>query len=322
MEKLQLVRKLKQLTKASDVEAGKVSVIIPVYRSFDQIRVLMAIDSLKMQKGVNLEIVVAEQSDNPRLENVEGVHYVPIPDIHRRKRDHFIPGLVRNIAAKNSSGEFLYNNDGDIIFHNPNFLAEGLKLMGQDKTKIFYRPLMRRLPVECFEDFKAFWESRGIQGALEQLDMSEEYLAKTPGTKVGMKVFKKFESGRNKVFLYTTTDHERYKNEPNREGQEPRFSTLDVHGGGILMRREQFDLVGGYCEAYSAWGCHDADIQWKLRNVFVLEQFPYETNFEVLHLDHERGYFNQERWKANRSIQKRRKSGNVIDAIMEDRKNA
>src|SRR5690606_33684880 len=101
----------------------------------------------------------------------------------------------------------------------------------------------------------------------------------------------------------------------------PRFSTLDVHGGGILMRREQFDLIGGYCEQYSAWGCHDADIQWKLRNIFELEQFPYETNFEVLHLDHERDYFNQYMWQVNRSIQKRRKDVGVIDAIMEDRKN-
>jgi hypothetical protein len=322
MEKSQLRERLKRITNISGLEPGKVSVIIPVYRAFDPARVLITIDSLKMQKGVNLEIVVAEQSNNPMLNGVEGINYVPIPDVHKREGNHFIPGLVRNIAVENSSGEFLYNNDGDIIFNNPNFLAEGLKLMGQDKAKIFYRPLMRRLPVECFEDFRDLWENQGIQKALEKLDMSEEYLARTPGANVGMRVFKKFESGREKVFLYTTTDHERYKRELHREGQEPKFSTLDVHGGGILMRKEQFDLVGGYCEEYSAWGCHDADIQWKLKSVFELEQFPYEINFEVLHLDHERGYFDQEMWQLNRSIQKRRRSGDVADAIMEDRKNA
>jgi len=162
MEKPQLIKKLKQSRKASDIEIGKVSVIIPVYRSFDPTRVFMTIDSLKMQKGVNLEIVIAEQSDNPKLGDVEGVNYVPIPNVHRREGTHFIPGLVRNIATKNSSGEFLYNNDGDIIFHNQYFLANGLKLMVQNEVNVLYRPLMRRLPVECFEDFKTFlkfWSS-------------------------------------------------------------------------------------------------------------------------------------------------------------------
>lgn len=322
MKKSQIREKLGREVDVPEVEKGKISVIIPIYRTFDPTRVLMTIDSLKMQKGIDLEIVVAEQSDNPLFGNILGITYTQVPNAGLIEGKHFVPGKVRNIAARASTGEFLYNNDGDILFHNEYLLSEAAELIKENPIKALYRPPMRRLPIECFEDFKKMWSKDGLKQTLEQIDISEEYIAKTPGATVGMRVFKKHESRRDKVFLYTTTDHERYKNEPNRQGQEPRFSTLNVHGGGTLMRREYFYLIGGYCEGYSAWGCHDADIQWKLKSVLDLQQFPYENRFEVLHLDHERAYFDKKRWESNKALQKSRKEKGVLEAIKEDLENA
>ena len=79
-----------------------ISVIIPLYKSFEPARVQMSIDSLKQQQKVNLEIVVAEQSDKPTFHQQKGISYRFIPNKEIKNLDYAIPGLVRNIAVKSS----------------------------------------------------------------------------------------------------------------------------------------------------------------------------------------------------------------------------
>ena len=133
--------------------APKISVIIPLYGTFDSERVYISIDSLKNQKNVNLEISVVEQSDSPRFLGLDGIIYIHIKPVF--SSDGFlIPGLVRNIAVKNSDGDFIYNNDGDIIFRNQNYLCNLLKLMEESENICLCHPFMRRLPIENFENFR------------------------------------------------------------------------------------------------------------------------------------------------------------------------
>ena len=105
------------------------------------------------------------------------------------------------------------------------------------------------------------------------------------------------------------------------KGSEPKYSTLNVHAGATFMKREHFLAVGGFCEQFTAWGCHDADLQWKLKGQFNLFEFPNFPEYEVLHLDHERGYFDKLRWQANREIQQARRLKGANVAILEDSKN-
>ena len=56
----------------------------------------------------------------------------------------------------------------------------------------------------------------------------------------------------------------------------------------------------------------------KLPPLQSAKPFPKFPEFEVLHLDHERGYFSQERWIKNRETQNRRRSQGVLKSIEED----
>ncbi len=306
---------LQSKVKIANIVNGRISVIIPLFGEFDRKRVQLSLDSLFWQKGVDLEIVLAQQS-NPLLPILASVvetvpSFIPHQPI---TSDYFIPGKIRNVAIRNSTGEFIYNSDGDIIFTNPYFFRDILSL---GKTPIC-RPPMRRLPIENFDEFATVMNNTNLQTALGELDVSNPYIATTHKNPIKMKVFRTKEKEKHKVFLYTEPDHNIYKTNPLNQGKEPVFSTLNVHAGGTLMKRREFEYVGGFCESFIGWGCHDADIQWKLGEVYGAEQFSERREFEVLHLDHARQYFSQERWLKNREIQKRRRQEGVLVAILDD----
>ena len=297
---------------------GLVSVIVPVFGDFDSIRVEMCIDSIKSQKHTKVEIIVVEQTKEPRLNEIRDISYQHIP-IALSEDGFFMPGNVRNHAAKMARGEFLYNNDGDILFFKENYLAELVKLLGADPRTCFYHPQMRRLPIENFEEFRKRRQEGGLQNALSALNISQPYSATYGAYPIRIRYFKKMISGQEEISVASETDHQKYLSGANR-GKEPFFYTLNFHAGGILMSRNQFDAVGGYCEDYAGWGCHDEDIQWKLGSLFNLQRIPKEKDLEVLHLDHSRPYFSEARWNKNKEIQKNRMGTRVESAIISDQR--
>ncbi len=296
----------------------KISVIIPLYGDFDSERVRISIDSIKAQRGVDVEISVAEQSLSPQLNDVRDITY-----IHKNpvlSSDGFlIPGLVRNIAAKNSSGNFIYNNDGDIIFGDPNYLQNLSGLMEEDNERCLYQPSMRRLPLDNFEDFKTRFAKGGIQAAVADLDLSQPYGATFSENFVRVRHFKKEIDGNLEISVATQKDHEAYHSGENK-GKEPYFYTMHMHAGGVLMRRDQFETIGGYCQDFAGWGCHDVDIQYKLGTLFDLKKIHEISDLEVIHLDHKRNYFTNPRWEKNKSLLTKRQSLPIEDITSFDRK--
>ena len=65
----------------------------------------------------------------------------------------FRPGKVRNLGAKLAKGQFIYTNDADIIFKNQNYLSSLIKRLESNPDMAFHRPKMRRMPLECFDEF-------------------------------------------------------------------------------------------------------------------------------------------------------------------------
>lgn len=296
-----------------------ISIAIPFYGVFNKDRIRLVLDSMTLQKNVSLEITVVEQSETPSLaeEKLPSlVKYIHIP-ISGKEGEFFRPGLVRNTAIKSCTNPLVYSSDGDVIFQNPYFFEEALGLLKGLNGAILFRPPMRRLPLECFEEFREKSDEEGIGTALEGLDRSEPYIATTHSNKVAMKIFRKHESGRDKVFLYTQRDYDEYQRN-SAKGYEPFYSTLEIHAGSTLMLKSQFEKVGGFCLQFAGWGCQDADLQWKLKESFGFLQFPNEARFEVLHLDHPKSYFSKERWMENRSIQQLRRERGLKDSISED----
>ena len=296
--------------------SDSISVIIPLYGTFDAERVRMSIESIKTQRGVDLEISVAEQSDHPILSNVKDIIYTHTKPV--LSTDGFlIPGLVRNLAVKESKGGFIYNNDGDVLFGDPNYLKDLLQLMKEDNELCLHHPTMRRLPIANFEDFKSRFEKGGIQKAISDLNLSQPYGATYDNNFVKFRHFKKEIDGELEISVATQKDHKAYISGDN-NGKEPYYYTLHMHAGGTLMRRSQFEKVGGYCEDFAGWGCHDVDIQYKLDTLFNLQKIHNISNLEVLHLDHTREYFENPRWDKNKALLTKRQSLPIKDIIKKD----
>ena len=253
------------------MKSGLVSVIIPLFGDFDPTKVEMCIDSIKNQRYPDLEIVVVEQTKNPSLSGIKHITYQHLP-VTFSEDGFFMPGRVRNQAAKISSGQFIYNNDGDILFSDQDYLIKLVEIMQESQRVCVYQPIIRRIPVENFERFRRRFKEAGINLAISELDFSQPYGATYSDDPIRIRHFKKsLAYGQEEISVATETDHRRYLSGQNK-GKEPFFYTLQVHAGGTLMRSDQFFFVGGYCEDYAGWGCHDEDIQWKLHSVFDLKR--------------------------------------------------
>lgn len=302
-------------------EKGLISIVIPIYGNFDPRRTILTVESVMAQKKANIEVVVSEQGDLPKLKYKipKEVKYVftkhnPSPEL-----SDFNPGLIRNLAIVRSSGEFVYTNDADVLFIDENFLANGVEILEKDPSLILHRPPMRRLPLNNFEEFWNLFNELGIRHTIEGLDFSQKYLATTDRKKRKLKIVKKESEYYLKTFTTSIESFEKYISDSSLKGKEPTIWTEDLHCGGNLFRRTHFEAIGRYCQEFINWGCEDSDLQWKFMKSFSLGFFPYEKKFEVLHLDHPKGYFSADMWKRNEAIEHERRSKGVSYAIRGDK---
>jgi len=295
--------------------ANGVSVVIPIYGDFDINRILLCISSIKIQKDVDLEIVVSEQGVARRLPEIEGIKYVFTYHKPQEKLSDFNPGKVRNIAILNSTKDYIYTIDADVVLSDQYFLKKLSDSLKDSPNKVLYRPFMRRLPLDNFEEFRKWCDSLGIGKALKNLIINQDFLVKTSPEYKEMKIFEKIskEAGYKKTFTSLIRDYEKYIEE--RIGSEKEFNFWPVywnenrHCGSNFFRRSQFMNVGGYCEKFINWGCEDSDLQWKFRETYNLEFFPPEL--EVIHLDHPKGYLSPQMWDLNEKKSAERKKDGV-----------
>lgn len=295
----------------------EISVVVPVYGQFDLARTSLSIESILAQRGINYEVIVSEQGETNRFPATRGVKHVFKYHKPQHNLSDFDPGNVRNEAIANASGAFVYTNDADIVFLDQYYLADCIKAIRESPNKVFYRPFMRRLPLDEFSEFERIVRTRGIEKAIRSLDLSQEYIASINGKIRKIRAFEK-NSIYRKIFTAFEKDFQTYMGNERNKGREPMFWNESRHCGGNLFRIEQFMNVGGYSEEFINWGCEDSDLQWKLSEMYDLEFFP--DHFEVMHLDHFKGYFSPEMWKCNEETSKRRVKEGIIKAIEIDRR--
>ena len=295
------------------------SIVIPVYGSFDYRRALLTIESAKKQQNVNVEIVVCEQGGIPKLKEKldSSTKYIFSRHLASPTLSDFRPGLVRNLAVSISTGEFLYTNDADILFMNPNYIKQLMEMLKKDPLLSLQRPARRNLIKTGFNEFLERVNLFGINEAINSLDLKQDYIATTDGKQLELKVVTK-KTEYEKTFIALIDDFEKYTRDACLKGREPTIWLEDRHAGGNFIRRQHFDLVGGYCEAFINWGCEDADLQWKLSQIFRMQLFPKVSCLEVLHLDHDREYFSARMWKRNEELLAERKQKRIWKVINED----
>ncbi|MEK6874787.1 MAG: glycosyltransferase family 2 protein [Nanoarchaeota archaeon] len=296
----------------------ELSVIVPIYGWFDLARARVSVKSILSQKDIDYEVIVSEQGESRRFPEMPNVKHVFKYHRPQTELSDFNTGNVRNEAIMLATGKFVYTNDADIIFLEPDYLAKSVEAIRESPNKVLYRPFMRRLPLDEFNEFERRIQELGIDKAVESLDLSQEYLATLNSKSRKIRVFEK-DSIYRKIFTAFEEDFQSYVGDDKNKGREPMFWNENRHGGGNLFRIEQFKDVGGYAEEFIAWGCEDSDLQWKFREVYNLQFFP--ENLEVMHLDHPKGYFSPEIWARNEEISRRRIQEGLEKIIERDRRN-
>jgi len=229
------------------VKNKSVSVVIPIYGSFDERRAVASVSSILNQKDVDLEVVISEQGIVPKFPSIDDsrVKHIFNKHIPQENLSDFNPGRVRNLAIEQSTKEFLYTNDADVVFLNEYFLSKSLGLLEQDEFLSIKRPPMRRLPLDNFEKFWDIHTKDGIKGALSKLDFSQDYFATLDGILRNVKsVTKPSDENYNKTFVAYMEDFQRYLSDDSLKGQEPKIWTENKHCGGNLLRRKHFEEVG------------------------------------------------------------------------------
>jgi hypothetical protein len=323
-----------------------VSVILPIFGEFRVPMLRVCLESLKLQEGVRLEITVAGPDDRSDVENLceeLDCNWVGVPPEQGRADGAFVPGAYRNAAAARATGDYLFNADIDVLYLSKTFFIDLVNFAVVNNVEALYWPPMRRMPVYTVPLFLDMASSGSLAVLLGELDLDRPFLASIPGipppetvvfrnnTRTGWiareaPTFSSIsDDGTSigpdeRILVYLADDLDLYRSSPDNRGKEPFFCTQDIHCGSTLVATDYFWLAGGFCLDFTGWGCHDADFQAKLRRICSSREIPRQKQFCVVHLDHQRNYFDCERWRANRRLLEERRE-RVDGAIAEDRKN-
>lgn len=281
---------------------AQVSVVLPLFGNHLAKDSLPAVCRAWLQQDVPCEVVVAV---------TEGTKIPPLVDsaadgrirIVLADRGSISPGPLRNLAASASRAPMLYLGDADIAPLGTDFAGQALELL-EDRAVI--QPWMYRLvnPAEV-RAWPAF-ERPGRGLACHVSVDAEGRLVPLGGERFSWRSPDLMEVTGPPGFGW-----------PKDDGT---LCSFPFHWGGILVRRESFDAVGGYCSRYVGWGCEDSDLIAKLEDrVGVVRAFKVAAlKLACLHFEHPRPYMLRH-FRANHAILAERLGAGVDAMIEEDR---
>jgi N-terminal domain of galactosyltransferase len=278
----------------------ELSVVLPVFGDHRAIETLPAVCQAWLAQDVPCEVVVGVAAGT-QLPPVEGNRVRVV----RADRAWTAPGPLRNLAAGAARAPVLYLSDGDVEPLSRDFAGRALKLLD---GKALVQPWMYRVvnPSDAAVGAadRPFERPRGrvchvsvdAEGRLTPVGgeqfrwLSPELLTVEPPPGFGW----------------------RY------EDQSP-CHIFSFHWGGIAVRRESFDAVGGYCARYSGWGCEDDDLIAKLdERIGVVRAFrAHARELSCLHHEHPRTHTSAH-FPANLAILTERLAAGVDAMIEED----
>ncbi|NCN98906.1 hypothetical protein COY00_03090 [Candidatus Pacearchaeota archaeon CG_4_10_14_0_2_um_filter_35_33] len=295
--------------------AASVSVIVPFYGTSQIQRLELVAKSILSQEGVNVDFVVAGLDNTPRISHIS--------DLLKHPRES-IPNIVRtggiiNNRLRLAKGEFIYVTDADVLLPNQHYLERLVQESVANEVSL-KRPPMRRLLIQDFDWFYSEVSLKGLENSVASLDNSQEYIVKPRETEKPTRIFPKFESGRQKVFIASESDFQKYVSDERNRGLEPQYFNQDRHCGAVFATKDSIERIGGYHERFISWGVWDADIQWKLENQTGMKLIPNREEFTVIHLDHEKGYFSKPKWEHDKKLQEKRRALGFEKCVEKDKR--
>ncbi|GAA3290551.1 hypothetical protein Dvina_19385 [Dactylosporangium vinaceum] len=216
------------------------------------------------------------------------------------------PGLLRNIGAAQVSTPWVYLSDADVAPLDTGFLARARAAAGDGA---FVQPAMLRMTQSPPERPVSEWRLADEPSDADRLCFvtadPDGTLRRLPGERIVWED--------DAPMVYPPPGHG-HADDAREVDLRPMF-----HWGSVLLRREQFEALGGYCTAYRGWGCEDDDLLVKLNGSLpVRHGWRDAPELRLVHFEHPRPYTG-EPLRANRDLLRRRRQRGVAAMVADDR---
>jgi hypothetical protein len=279
---------------------SEVSVIIPLYGDHVGTFRLPVTVGAWLDQRVPVTVVIATAGELPLGDDVTsraGVRVVVAPPTETA------PGLLRNVGAGRVSTPWVYLADADVAPLGADFLARALDVAGDGA---FVQPAMLRMTQSPPATPVSAWR------LVEEPDRFSYVTADPAGTLhrlPGERIV--WEDGAPMVYPPPGHGH---PDDAREVDLRPMF-----HWGSVLLRRNRFDELGGYCTEYRGWGCEDDDFLVKLTGTTPVHHgWRKAPSLRLVHFEHPRPY-GGEPLRANRDLLEKRKQGGVAAMVEADR---
>lgn len=287
----------------------EVSVLIPLYGNHHGRAFLPAVTAAWLAQDVSCEVVIATAGDLPSLPDVD-----PRARVVRADPAARAPGLLRNAAAEQATSRYLYLSDADLAPLGRDYLSRAFALAD---GRVLGQPWMHRL--------LGGPQTLGPTAPVDHVPVGEEPFC----------------------FAQAGPDGSLHAYEDERVGSlSPAISSLGVvtpniwppaaaidpglsgrhqwrtpfHWGSLLLERELFHEVGGYCCAYIGWGAEDDDLLVKVSaTVPTVRAWQLDRSLTCLHFEHPAGYFGTPEQQANQVLHTARLASGAATMIEQDR---
>ncbi|WP_424888905.1 galactosyltransferase-related protein [Streptomyces sp. XH2] len=291
-----------------------VTVAIPLYGDHGGRAGLAAVTGAWLAQDVPCEVVVATAGDLG----------VDIPGARVVRADPAIrsAGTLRNIAAAEARSPVLCLTDSDVLPLGRDYLRRALRLA--DGGAAFSQPWMYRLPGGAAALARTGLEERLVEPAGIRVTAPAGrtcYVTVAPGPALvpyGGERMEQELMGTGCVRVPTPMVW------PPPSAYDPGLPSwmqrqAPFHWGQLIVPAERFMEVGGYCPAYTGWGCEDDDLLAKVASrVPLIRAWTVEPSLTCLHLEHPRHYVAGPEWDANKARLRERMAAGPAAMIEED----
>jgi hypothetical protein len=279
----------------------QISVAIALYGDgdFHAIKVLPVVCRAWLKQDAPCEVVIAvtDGTPVPALPHHDLIRVVPAP------RDMASPGPLRNLAASHARAPVLYLSDADVAPVGTDFARQALAMLDGPPV---VQPWQYRLinpeaapepPYERLGQGRACHVIIDAAGKLTPVT-SERFRWLGPDMLVA-------EPPPGVASAPDGTD----------------WQPFPFQWGGMILRRETFDQVGGYSARYIGWGCDDDDLIVKLEGTtgIVRAWRAAPQKLSCLHFEHPRSHTIATHG-PNKVILAERLAAGVAAMIEEDRR--
>jgi hypothetical protein len=278
----------------------ELSVIVPLFGAHRGVETLSTIGRAWLGQNAPCEVIVAvagaiyDQVSEHMTEGA-GLRLVRGP----LSMNSIAP--LRNLAARQARARLLYFSDADILPLGRDYLRGALNLLAVGRNFVCHPWMYRLVHTPGWRSVRT-WKPLASRSYFVTAD-PDGTVRPWPGERLVW---------RDRGLLNPPAD-------PTELPDAPRPHMLyPCHWGGLLIERELFEAVGGYCTGYVSWGGEDHDMLIKLLSCREkVEAWRTAPALTCLHFEHPHAKVDQS-VEANRALLKQRRTMGVEAMVQAD----